>query len=460
LAALVAWTACAGATTADGGKVTGTAVYAESVVLPPGVVFEATLLDVSRMDVAADVLARARIEDAGNPPYDFVLSFDPARIVPSRRYAVRATLSLAGRLLFTSDQAYPVITGGNPTHVEIALRQVAGAAGLAAEGRPGDLYATLPATFAGTLPCADCEGIAFHLDILPDASFMLRTRYLGKPADPSFDDIGSWALSSDGVTLVLQGSMPGPTYFAIVDRDTLRMRDTAGRPFESQLDYDLRRSDFSPIEPSLSMRGMFRYMADAARFGECLTGRSLPVAMEGGYLDLERAYLAAGTGPGQSIMALVEGRIAMREPMEGPAKVPTLVVDRFLRLVAGEQCPPRFQAATLEGTHWKLASLAEEAIAPVEGQPVPTLYLDKDNGRLAGSDGCNRVLAGYQLEGPAIRFSQLASTMMACPEGANIAQAYSRVLAETRRWRVLGRQLELYDSAHSLLARFEVGTAP
>jgi len=37
---------------------------------------------------------------------------------------------------------------------------------------------------------------------------------------------------------------------------------------------------------------MFRYLADAAQFEECLTGRSYPVAMEGDYLALERAYLA------------------------------------------------------------------------------------------------------------------------------------------------------------------------
>jgi copper homeostasis protein (lipoprotein) len=461
MAAVMAWTAFAEATAAGVGTVTGTAVLGETLALPPGVVFEATLEDISRVDVAADVIAGARIEDAGNPPYGFVLSFDPARIVPSRRYAVRARVSLAGRLLLTSDQVYPVITGGHPTAIEITLRRVAGAAGLDPAGKPGDLYATLPATFAGTLPCADCEGIAFHLDILSDGSFMSRTRYVGKPEQPLSDGIGRWALASDGVTLVLQGGKQAPMYFLIVDSNTLRMLDIAGRPFETKLGYDLERSGaFDPIEPSLPMRGMFSYMADAAGFGECLTGRRLPVAMQGGYLDLERAYLAARAQPGQPLMALVEGRIAMRLPMEGPAAVPTLVVDRFLRLAPGEQCPPRFEPATLEGSHWTLVSLAGEAVAPAAGQPAPGFYLDADSRRLAGSDGCNRVLAGYTLEGATIRFSQLASTMMACPKGMDTAQRYARVLAEAQRWRVLGRQLELYDSGDRLLARFEVGAAP
>jgi copper homeostasis protein (lipoprotein) len=135
-------------------------------------------------------------------------------------------------------------------------------------------------------------------------------------------------------------------------------------------------------------------------------------------------------------------------------------VDRFLRLVPGEQCPPRFEPATLEGSHWTLVSLSGEAIAAVAGQPAPGFYLDAGNRRLAGSDGCNRVLAGYTLEGATIRFSQLASTMMACPTGMDTAQRYARVLAETHRWRVLGRQLELYDGTDRLLARFEVDAAP
>ena len=41
------------------------------------------------------------------------------------------------------------------------------------------------------------------------------------------------------------------------------------------------------------MTGMFRYMADAALFTECLTEASFPVAQENDYLALERAYLAA-----------------------------------------------------------------------------------------------------------------------------------------------------------------------
>ena len=39
-----------------------------------------------------------------------------------------------------------------------------------------------PATFEGELPCADCPGIFYHLDLFEDGVFFLRTTYLGRGA--------------------------------------------------------------------------------------------------------------------------------------------------------------------------------------------------------------------------------------------------------------------------------------
>lgn len=451
----------AGSADAGEGVIKGTAGFRERIAMPPGALFEATLLDISRMDVPADVISTFQKEDAGNPPYAFELAYDPAQIIPSRTYAVRARVTLAGRLLFTSDQVHPVITRGSPTTVDIVMKRVAGAAGRATGGKPGDLFATLPASFLGVLPCADCQGIEHHLDVMPDRSYVLRTRYLGKPDVPVDDDIGSWAVSSDGITLALKGGREAPMFFSIEDADTLRKMDLAGRPIESELNYNLGRAPaFRPLEPHLGMQGMFSYMADAALFTECTTGRSLPVAMEGAYIDLERAYLAARGEPGQPLMTLVEGSIAMRPPMEGPAPVATLLVDRFLRLAPGEQCAPRFHTAALQGTHWKLVALGDDAVYPPEGQPEPHLMLLADTARASGSDGCNRFMAGYTLEGDQIEFTQAGSTMMACPAGDETARRFNAVITASARWRVLGQQLELYDAGGALLARFDARAMP
>lgn len=67
---------------------------------------------------------------------------------------------------------------------------------------------------------------------------------------------------------------------------------------------------------------------------------------------------------------------------------------------------------TLEGTNWQLSGWTGNDIA--KGTEITLSFQGKN---LAGSSGCNRYVGGYQTEGE--RFSvksELASTMMACPE--------------------------------------------
>lgn len=107
------------------GFVTGTAFYRERIALPPGAIFEAVLEDVSRADAPSVELARDGAADRAGPPFAFELPYDPAAIDPAARYNVRARVLVDGRLMFTSDTAYPVITGGAPTEVDILMRRVA-----------------------------------------------------------------------------------------------------------------------------------------------------------------------------------------------------------------------------------------------------------------------------------------------------------------------------------------------
>jgi uncharacterized lipoprotein NlpE involved in copper resistance len=82
-------------------------------------------------------------------------------------------------------------------------------------------------------------------------------------------------------------------------------------------------------------RGMFSYMADAALFEDCSDGARYPVAQEGDYLALERAYLAARREPGEALLATVVGRVEPRPPMEGEGARETLVVAEFVEIRAG-----------------------------------------------------------------------------------------------------------------------------
>lgn len=111
----------------------GTAAYRERIALPSNAELEAVLQDVSRADAPAAEIARTTVPNAPNPPIRFKIPYDAAKIDPARRYAVRATIRVGGKLWFTSDTAHPVLTHGAGNTVDILLKRVAEPAAADAE---------------------------------------------------------------------------------------------------------------------------------------------------------------------------------------------------------------------------------------------------------------------------------------------------------------------------------------
>jgi putative lipoprotein len=119
-------TACADIATQSRTQVTGTATYKERMALPPNAVLEATLEDVTKAGALAEILGRTRIEQPGNPPFRFEITYDPSRIDPRHRYTVRARIMADGRLLFSTDRHYSVLTAGSGNEVALVLRRIGG----------------------------------------------------------------------------------------------------------------------------------------------------------------------------------------------------------------------------------------------------------------------------------------------------------------------------------------------
>lgn len=107
-------------------EVTGTVSYRERTALLPGAVIRVQLLDVSRMDAAAVIVAEQSIRlDGQQVPLLFDLRYDPATIKPQNEYAVRAWLEdREGRMRFTTDQRSPVLTRGAPAHVDLVMKGI------------------------------------------------------------------------------------------------------------------------------------------------------------------------------------------------------------------------------------------------------------------------------------------------------------------------------------------------
>jgi uncharacterized lipoprotein YbaY/heat shock protein HslJ len=336
-------------------SLTGTATFRERLALPANAVFEATLEDVSRADASAEVLGSTRMESPGNPPYTFTISYDPTRIDPTHRYAVRARITVDGSLMFTTDTQHAVLTQGQPDRVDILLRRAGSGAGSG--------VAAVPGVAAGAAAAADT------------------------------------ALSA-------------------------------------------RR-----------LRGLYSYMADSGLFEDCETGQRLPVVQEADNAALEAAYSAARPAPGATLLAIVDGRIEDRKPMEGPVR-PMLIVERFVSIAPGA-CSDGRPTATLENTYWKLMRLGSQPVTVADNQREPHFVLQSETKRVSGSGGCNRMMGSYTLDGDKLAFSQMAGTMMACPEGMDLEQAFHAALQKVAKWRIDGETLELFDAAGVSVAGFE-----
>lgn len=109
-----------GAATAVADTVEGSVAYRDRMAPPPDAVLELRLLDISRMDVAADTLSMQRFA-LDRVPFAFSLSYDPALIDPRMRYSVQAVILSDGQAMFRSTQVYPVLTADATGPLEMVL---------------------------------------------------------------------------------------------------------------------------------------------------------------------------------------------------------------------------------------------------------------------------------------------------------------------------------------------------
>lgn len=427
---------------ADENAITGKASYRERLAVPRDAVFEVVLLDVSRADTAATVVAKQTSSPAGAMPYAVRVAYDPAKIDPKRRYAVRATLRSGPLKWSTAEAVYPVLTQGAGKTVDLLLKRI---------GEP-----PRPGSFEGTLPCPDCPGIAYQLALFSDNAYYLRRQYLESP-NGIVDEVGTWAVSTDGKTLALYGGGEGPSFFAVKDPDRLTKLDAEGRPMASLADRDLKRSARPvALEPRLAFPGLLTCKAGAASFQECRTGRRFALAAQAGDAILDPACTAALETSSQAVYAVVEGRIVEGASRGGAAR-PTLVVDTLLGLRPGEACPPRPRTEPLARTYWKLAELDGDPVPASEKRPQrePHILFASQGERVVGADGCNSVGGGYTVDEAKLTFTQFFGTLMACPDAGDLDQRFRKALEKTATHRVIGPTLELFDIAGRRLARFE-----
>ncbi|WP_420854029.1 envelope stress response activation lipoprotein NlpE [Scandinavium goeteborgense] len=188
-------------------------------------------------------------------------------------------------------------------------------------------------SWRGILPCADCEGIETSLFLEKDGTWVMNERYQGVTREPSsFGSYGTWARTAE--KLVLTDSKGEKSYYR-AKGDKLEMLDREGHPIVSSLNYTLEPVKSSlPITP-MAMRGMYIYMADAAVFTDCATGKRVAVANNA---QLERDYAAARGTESKPVLLTVEGHFAQEANPDTGEQVKTLKADKDAKFIPGKAC--------------------------------------------------------------------------------------------------------------------------
>jgi len=178
-----------------------------------------------------------------------------------------------------------------------------------------------------------------------------------------------------------------------------------------------------------AMTGLYVYNADAALFTDCTDGRRRP------------------------LLVRVHGHYDQRPKMEGEGIEEVLIVDEFRKVSGDTQCPEGSPVAVLE-TEWFLQEITGESFA--EGTDVARARIMLHAaGKISGSNGCNRLMGGFEIRGERLTFGPIASTRMACPgDDMKLEAAFDQMLSHVQGWQLKDGKMLLLGS-DGIVATFE-----
>ena len=98
--------------------------YNQKIILPEGAKLEVRLEDVSKMDVASELISSATREIKSSPPYALQIAFPSDQIKNNHRYSLRASIKVNGKLHFISTTHIDPFAVGIASPIQIKVNPV------------------------------------------------------------------------------------------------------------------------------------------------------------------------------------------------------------------------------------------------------------------------------------------------------------------------------------------------
>lgn len=125
------------------GKITGTIICSEKVMLPPNAIIVVKLIDASLADAPSKTLSSKKIKPQGRQfPIPFSLKYDKGVIRDNMDYRVQVSIKVNGKLRFLNTSAHSVLTRGNSDKVEVVVDPIKDYPGTGSTGHSRSLENT------------------------------------------------------------------------------------------------------------------------------------------------------------------------------------------------------------------------------------------------------------------------------------------------------------------------------
>jgi heat shock protein HslJ/uncharacterized membrane protein/uncharacterized lipoprotein NlpE involved in copper resistance len=305
----------------------------------------------------------------------------------------------------------------------------------------------------GVLPCADCEGIDYQLNLKNDFTFIQKFVYKGKSDDFVIDE-GTWSFDSDSV-IELESYDYGKSF--LISGKELIMLDQYGDRIESEFEekYHLHKDastvkDIKEVEPvkdqptlqePIEMNASFyqeKFMKGVDFFAR---GNEPNWTLE---IDLEKSIAFATTDDIKINTPAVAGIKAQdndvtlyRTKSEKGELVITVIKNNCEDNMSGEKFPYKVRVeykgtsdanyTTFEGCGNFLYDNRLYDIYVMEEMTginfkkeklqkgMPQFEFNLNEMRFSGHAGCNQINGGIAVVGNKITFGNLVGTLMSCP---------------------------------------------
>lgn len=293
-------------------------------------------------------------------------------------------------------------------------------------------------SFSGILPCADCAGISYHINLFRDGRFAVRQEYLQRNQVNIVR--GIWLLEKRSLHLVnQQQTLPG---FHFLSNKQIAMLDLNGKPIITNEKYHLQReAEFRKLDTRQAMLGLYQLKDNQASFTNCSSGDNLVVANTQHHLPVMRQYQQDERLKDKAVIATLQGRRGQDEQDN------TLFIDKFEQFWPGAMCPDQQQPGKLQGIVWRAEKLTNRYIP----QQLNVRVIFDQNDRLYGFAGCNNFNGNYKQRSSQLNIQPLVSTRKFCADSSALELQFTQSLQSADRVEVNGDKLQLFKDNQLIL---------